>query len=526
MTETIAPASLEQRIADRSRSLRASYQHAIWRQTDRLFAFLFVLQWVAGVAMALWLSPLAWEGLDSRIHPHVWAAVFLGGIIAAFPIALAIGRPGQTMTRMVIGVAQMLESGLLIHLSGGRIEMHFHIFGSLAFLSFYRDWRVLVPATIVMAADHAMRGIFWPESVFGVLAVSPWRWIEHAGWVLFEDIFLVWACVRGAEELAMLALRQAELETTNERVEAEVQRKTARLESMTQELVSTARSAGMAEAATGVLRNVGNVLNSVNTSADVARQKLKNSQVSTLLKASELFRGHEQDLADSMTSEERGKAMHGVLMELAKNLGQEQFDVLEELERMSAGLEHIKEIVFGQQTQAKSGNVRQRISPAEIVEEAVARTSDILTAGEFQIVCHVRPIPPVILDRHRVLQILIALVSNAAKAISAVDAKEKRITVWTRLIETDNQRRIQFEVGDNGIGIKSQDLATIFNHEYAVGGQGESFGLHNAYTAAREMGGSLSVKSEGLNHGANFVLDLPLSGLTAAMLLQSSLEIK
>ena len=185
-------------IDERAVELRRSYEQALWKRTDRLFAGLLALQWIAGVAMALWLSPLAWEGMESHIHPHVWGAVILGGLITIFPIMLALLRPGQMMTRLVISAAQMMHSALLIHLSGGRIETHFHVFGSLAFLSFYRDWRVLVPATAVIALDHAMRGIFWPESVFGVLSASPWRWMEHAGWVIFEDIFLVWACVRGA----------------------------------------------------------------------------------------------------------------------------------------------------------------------------------------------------------------------------------------------------------------------------------------------------------------------------------------
>ncbi|HEY1922763.1 MAG TPA: hypothetical protein VGG44_08345, partial [Tepidisphaeraceae bacterium] len=219
----IAP-DLQRKIDLRADELKIAYQHAQWKQTDRMFAVLLLIQWLACIAVAYWLSPVAWEGLESHIHPHIWGAVFVGGIIAAFPIALAIFRPGEALTRYVISAAQMCHSALLIHLSGGRIETHFHVFGSLAFLSFYRDWRVLVPATIVVALDHALRGIFWPESVFGIIAVSPWRWMEHAAWVVFEDIILVWACVRGDKELTTLAARQAELEATNERVEAEVAR--------------------------------------------------------------------------------------------------------------------------------------------------------------------------------------------------------------------------------------------------------------------------------------------------------------
>ena len=106
----------------------------------------------------------------------------------------------------------MLMSALLIHLTGGRIETHFHVFGSLAFLAFYRDWRVLVPATVVVALDHLLRGLFWPQSVYGVLLASEWRWVEHAAWVVFEDVFLVIACVRGTFELRETAKRTAVLE--------------------------------------------------------------------------------------------------------------------------------------------------------------------------------------------------------------------------------------------------------------------------------------------------------------------------
>ena len=119
-----------------------------------------------------------------------WAAVFLGGAISSFPILLALLKPGRAPTRYVISVAQMLWSALLIHLTGGRIETHFHVFGSLAFLAFYRDWRVLIPATVVVAADHLLRGLFFPQSVYGVLDGSSWRWLEHAAWVVFEDVFL------------------------------------------------------------------------------------------------------------------------------------------------------------------------------------------------------------------------------------------------------------------------------------------------------------------------------------------------
>jgi hypothetical protein len=176
---------LDKQIEARAVVLRSEYDLALWKRTDRMFAVLLIVQWLAAVAIAVWLSPTAWEGLDHRIHPHIWAAVFLGGVIAIYPIVFVVLRPGETTTRYLIAIAQMLHSALLIHLSGGRIETHFHIFGSLAFLSFYRDWRVLVPATIVVALDHAVRGTFWPESVFGIATIAHGgAWNMRDGWCL------------------------------------------------------------------------------------------------------------------------------------------------------------------------------------------------------------------------------------------------------------------------------------------------------------------------------------------------------
>ncbi|MGD0464350.1 MAG: response regulator [Tepidisphaeraceae bacterium] len=199
------------------------HQQQIFRRTDRLFAGLMVFQWLAGIFIARVVSPLTWEGSTSRLHPHVLTAVFLGGAISIPPIYLGFFHAGRTLTRYWIAVSQMLTSSLLIHLTGGRIETHFHVFGSLAFLAFYRDWRVLIPATIVVAADHILRGMFFPESVYGVIVASQWRWLEHAGWVIFEDIFLIASCLRGekemwqiAERTALAERRHAELAATQE----------------------------------------------------------------------------------------------------------------------------------------------------------------------------------------------------------------------------------------------------------------------------------------------------------------------
>ena len=223
--------SRNQATCHRAEELFRAHQQEIFQNTDRLFAGLMLFQWFAGIVAARWISPRTWDGTQSYIHPHVWAALILGGLINLFPIYLACIRPGHAITRYTISVAQMLMSGLLIHISGGRLETHFHIFGALAFLAFYRDWRVLVPATIVVCLDHLLRGIFWPQSVYGngVVDATIWRSVEHGAWVLFEDIFLVISCVRSTREMHSIAEHRAQLEVTNEIIEEKVIQRTAQV---------------------------------------------------------------------------------------------------------------------------------------------------------------------------------------------------------------------------------------------------------------------------------------------------------
>jgi PAS domain S-box-containing protein len=190
------------------------HEQLIYQRTDRMFAKLMLLQWFAGIAIAVWISPKTWVGADGSTHPHVWAAVFLGGSIALLPVLLGWLRPGATSTRHVIAAGQMLMGALLIHLTGGRLETHFHVFVSLAILAFYRDWRVLIPATLVVAADHFLRGAFWPQSVYGVLAASNWRTLEHAAWVIVADIFLVISCLRSQHDMWDKARKHAALEAS------------------------------------------------------------------------------------------------------------------------------------------------------------------------------------------------------------------------------------------------------------------------------------------------------------------------
>jgi two-component system, sensor histidine kinase and response regulator len=212
----------------RAAAILAGDQNHICKLTDRLFAGLMLFQWLAAIMAALWISPRASSGIQT--NAPVWIAMCQGGAITLIPLVLVFVAPGRALTRHVIAVAQMLMSSLLIVLTGGRIETHYYIFGALACLSFYRDWSVLVTASIVTSADFFLGGLFWPQATYGVFSVGPWRWLEQAGWVLFTDSFLFIFIMQSRHETAAIAARQANLEEVNRRIELQVLTSTVELQ--------------------------------------------------------------------------------------------------------------------------------------------------------------------------------------------------------------------------------------------------------------------------------------------------------
>lgn len=505
----------------RTEELFQAQEEANYRHTDRMFAWLMGIQWLAGIGAALWISPLAWEGRMSHTHIHVWAALFLGGAIAGFPILLAIRHPGTVLTRQVIAIGQMLTSGLLIHLTGGRIETHFHIFGSLAFLAFYRDWRVLLTATAVAGLDHFIRGVFWPQSVFGVLVASQWRWLEHVGWVLFEDIFLFLAIQQNLRTLLGLADRQARMEAINTDIESQVADRTAELRQENlerrradeallaahQELITSSRMAGMAEVATNVLHNVGNVLNSVNVSAGLVAESVRRSKASSLGRLADLIREHENDLGNFLTHDAKGKQIPAYLTQLSEHLQTNQEATLKELSSLNVNIEHIKDIVAMQQSYAKVSGFKEIVNIADLVEDSLSLNVGAFTRHRIEVIRDFESVPPLNVDKHKVLQILINLVRNAKYACDESDATKKQITLRIR----SDAAKITTSISDNGVGIPVENLTRIFQHGFTTREGGHGFGLHSSSLAAKEIGGALIAQSDGPKQGATFVLELPLN---------------
>lgn len=737
-------------------------------RTDKLFAILMVVQWIAGMVIALVVSPTSWAGAESFIHIHLWAAIFLGGLLSALPVAFAIYLPGRAITRHTIAISQALWGALLIHLTGGRIETHFHVFVSLAFISIYRDWRVILTMTIVVATDHIWRGYMYPVSVYGDALASPFRWVEHAAWVVFEDIVLVYACWRGNEEARAVCKSKANLEQINNQIESIVEKrtnelvieknfsrsvlnsipsyvcvvdqdgkvegtnapwtrfveshsefaqwdgtfyadlcaayetstegvdiqaqikrvaegqidkfehkvamggarewfhlsatplsatesgkvvvvhnditdevnakqelmkttnkaqllahvakytdngviitdedsnviwtnegytyitgkvdyqvlggslfesiesiakddsKTAIIESkinnrepfdvdvacvtddgknlwlnfdarpitdenglfskfiiilrdftdrkeaekeagrLHRELNGAARRAGMAEVATGVLHNVGNVLNSVNVSTETLLELVEQSSSRLVGKAAEIVKENKENLAEFVTIHPQGTRLPEVLENVAFKVKSEQSKEIEELISLRKNIDHIKQIIAMQQTNAKSFEVNESIDPNEIVNDAIKM--NVASSERHNVSLEFEPVelPLVETSKHEVLQILVNLIRNAIQATNPASRATNHVKITANL---DREDFVVISVTDQGTGIAPENIEKIFQHGFTTKNTGHGFGLHTAANTAQSLGGGITAFSDGVGRGAIFELRIPVKNV-------------
>ncbi|HWW03556.1 MAG TPA: response regulator [Candidatus Acidoferrum sp.] len=468
-------------VPTRAEALFDQAQSDLHRRIDRMFCYLLVVQWLGGIAAALWISPRTWIGASSYTHWHVWAAIFFGGALAGFPILLARLFPGQALTRQAIAIAQTLTSALLIHLTGGRIETHFHVFGSLAFLAFYRDWRVLLTATLVVASDHLARGLFWPQSVFGVLAASQWRWLEHAGWVLFEDIFLYVSIRQGLLEMRETATRRAGLESLNEHFEMQVAERTRDLETANGSLKAAhLRSQELAETALEASRAKGDFLASMSHEI--------RTPMNGVIGMLGLLR--ETSLSD------RQRQFVQIARGSAENLLTVINDILD-FSKIEAGKLSIEPIPFDLQ---------------DAIEEASEIFAPGLAEKSLELIVQYSADAPrhVVGDPGRVRQVLTNLVSNAIKFT-------ERGHVLLKLeceCKSETEAVVKFSVEDTGIGIPPEKLRILFEKFTQADSSttrrfgGTGLGLAISKQLTELMGGKVGVASEP-GKGSTFWFTVP-----------------
>uniref|UniRef100_UPI0030DB6B19 ATP-binding response regulator n=2 Tax=Pseudomonas TaxID=286 RepID=UPI0030DB6B19 len=281
-----------------------------------------------------------------------------------------------------------------------------------------------------------------------------------------------------------------------------------RMSQVQSELHAKSRQAGMAEIATTVLHNVGNVLNSVNVSAELVSSQMRTSKAQGLGKVAQMMNEHIHELSDFLTQDQRGKMLPDYLLKLAQAVAAEQQGIIEELEQLTKGIDHIKTIVAAQQSYAVAVSVVETIPVSELIDDAWRMSAGSRMKQEVTVVKDIADLPLLSLDRHRVLLILVNLIRNAGQALDGVVDRGPCITCSASLIADGTVLRIT--VADNGNGITPEHLTRIFSHGFTTRKDGHGFGLHSCALAAQEMGGSLTVHSDGAGQGATFILEIPL----------------
>ena len=292
---------------------------------------------------------------------------------------------------------------------------------------------------------------------------------------------------------------------------AERKRTEEKLHSMQQQLIDASRQAGMAEIATGVLHNVGNVLNSVNVSAILISERLGQSKTENLVKATALLRAQNGGLAEFLTNDPKGKLLPGYLADLSQHLETERVTARGELDLLTKNIEHIKDIVAMQQTYARVSGLVETLPVDGLIEDALRLNADSLERHGVTIVRDYAPMPPAAVDKHKVLQILINIIRNATLALDEGGSGEKRLTIS---IAKKDAHHVAVRLTDTGVGIAAENLTRIFSHGFTTRKDGHGFGLHSAALAAQQMGGSLTAHSPGPGRGATFIFELPLATST------------
>jgi len=279
----------------------------------------------------------------------------------------------------------------------------------------------------------------------------------------------------------------------------------AREETLQHQLRDASRQAGMADVATSVLHNVGNVLNSVNISASLVTDSLRRSRVQGLERVAALMKEHENDLGSFVTQDQRGRVLPVYLAELSRQLNSDNQGALRELDSLRNNIDHIKDVVTTQQRYAKLGGFTELTNVTELAEQSVRINCHALERHSMKIEREFAELPGIVVDRHKVLQILVNLLRNAIDACR--DSGGERVV---RIRIEKGGTGVRISVADNGAGITAENMGRIFTHGFTTKKSGHGFGLHSGALAAKEMGGVLRAESAGAGCGATFVLELPL----------------
>lgn len=428
------------------------------KKIDYMFAVLLVFQWALCITIALMTSPLSWKGTQSSIHPHLLLALFLGGSLTLYPIYFLIKMRGQEYNKYLVCVSQMIYSILLIHLTGGRIETHFHIFGSLAFLAFYRDAKIIVIATLITAFDHFFRGAFMPYSIYGVAEASNWRAFEHAAWVIFENVFLLTAIREGILALQEMAIRENLLSHSLQNIEKIVEARTRELREsqelvfeQQQSLAISARLSSLGEMAAGIAHEINNPL-AIITSTTKFMRKIAAKGALT-----------EETISDCLTDVDTTVLRISKIISGLRNISRDSTD---------EGLSYTSiESILSDVQAICSERFKNHSVDFKVIENGLFLDS--------QVNCR----------RVQISQVVLNLVSNSFDAIA-----DSKLPKWIHIIlEKGLHSEVIIKISDSGLGISDEIGSKIFNPFFTTKdiGKGTGLGLSLSKSIMENHGGSL-----------------------------------
>jgi signal transduction histidine kinase len=516
----------DHRLRNRTRQLLSTHRHQSQQKTEIWLRHLLGLEWLVTAVVALVVYPQDLFGAPIISKFLLCSATVLGLLAYSTSWLAPCFGSNRFLVRHSIAVSQSIWIYVLIQLTGGQVDPLPLAFGSLLLLACFRDGKVLISASLVLAIFHSLYLLSLSVTSHNMAHRILIEFGEHVGWILFVDICLVTLQIRMGRDELQIFERLAADEMTNQQLadrftersrelddaenqlldEYESQRQSQKQnERIYGELVAASRRADVAEAATDALHNIGNVLNSINVSASVLQTKLAGSRIGRLDHASAVLKEQEGQLQPSMSQNERGKYFPQPIEEFSATLVQERDELLDELQSMLNNLEHVHQIVASHQEISVAGSFTTPVQLDKLVEDAICINQSRLDQYAIEVVREFDDLPLIFTDKHKVLQVLVNLILNAQQALARADIQNKTIRVTTGT----HRRSAMIKVSDNGPGIAQANLARVFDQGFTTKNDGHGLGLHSSATAAAELGGHLSAQSRGVGCGATFILELP-----------------
>lgn len=438
---------------------------SVRKKTDTLFKFIFLVQWILGIAIALYVSPYVWKGQNFEMHLHLKMAIFMGGIISFLPIWVMKLAPDSAFSRHFVSINQVLFSSMIIHLMGGRIEAHFHVFGSLAFIALYRDWKVLLGATLVVATDHLIRGYIFPFSVYGINVFEQWRWLEHAAWVIFEDIFLIYSIHQGLQAFKENSVQKEEFFHRTAFIENEVKKRTEELGAAQKQLIESAKLASLGHMAGGIAHEINNPLAIITGSMRVLNKSLSSGQINE---------------------------------QIVKSIIEDVESTVKRITRIVVGLR----IISREKKETDHSPVLLKGLFEDVLGVCAEKYNSVGVPLEIDMDSKLL-LNNLVCDRIQLSQVFINLLSNALDAVENLGHK------WVKIEIYNEQSFINVRITDSGSGIPKEIQDKIYNPFFTSKeiGKGTGLGLSISKRIVEQHNGILKVDNTSPN--TSFVIQLP-----------------